>query len=294
VPADTPVTRPLLLTVAMVGLALAQLPPLVALASGVVAPIHALSVPVIVGVAFTLTVPVVFVQPFASVKVNVTAPAETPVTVFPLTVALAVLLLTHVPPVEGVKVSVAPTQSVEVVAGVGVIAGFAFTVTALVVFVHPVPVCVKVNVTIPAATPITTPAFDTVANAVLLLCHVPPVVGVNVIVLPAHIDDTGALTTGSAFTVTDDVVELQPVVLLVNVNVTDPAATPETVLPLTVAFDGSLLTHVPPVAGVNVIVLPIHTLEADVPTVGGVAVTTTALPVMSVEHPLLVLVANTV
>ena len=60
----------------------------------------------------------------------------------------------------------------------------------------------NVNVTLPAATPVTTPAFVTVANEVLLLAHVPPVVGVSVIVLPAHIDDTGALTTGSGLTVT--------------------------------------------------------------------------------------------
>jgi hypothetical protein len=61
---------------------------------------------------------------------------------------------------------------------------------------------VNVNVTLPAATPVTTPAFVTVANAVLLLAHVPPVVGVSVIVLPAHIDDAGALTVGRGFTVT--------------------------------------------------------------------------------------------
>jgi hypothetical protein len=61
---------------------------------------------------------------------------------------------------------------------------------------------VNVNVTLPAATPVTTPPLVTVANAVLLLVHVPPVVGVSVIVLPAHIDETGALTTGSGLTVT--------------------------------------------------------------------------------------------
>jgi hypothetical protein len=91
---------------------------------------------VIVGNAFTVTVPVVPEQPFASVKVNVTVPAETPVAMFPATVALAGALLTHVPPVEGVKVSVAPTHNV--VAVDGVTTGFAFTVTADVVFLHPV------------------------------------------------------------------------------------------------------------------------------------------------------------
>jgi hypothetical protein len=51
-----------------------------------------------------------------------------------------------------------------------------------------------------------------VATALLLLVHVPPVVGDKVIVLPTH-TDAGALTAGFAFTVTEDVVLLQPVVV---------------------------------------------------------------------------------
>jgi hypothetical protein len=205
VPPATPVTwpfvPPLLLMLAIVGSLLLQLPPLGEPTSAVVTlPAHTEVAPVIVGNAFTVTVPVVPEQPFASVKVNVTVPAETPVAMFPATVALAGALLTHVPPVEGVKVSVAPTHNV--VAVDGVTTGFAFTVTADVVFLHPVLVWVNVNVTLPAATPVTTPAFVTVANAVLLLAHVPPVVGVGIIVLPAHIDDAGALTVGRGFTVT--------------------------------------------------------------------------------------------
>jgi hypothetical protein len=234
----------------------------------------------------------VFEQPFASVKVKVTVPAETPVTVLPLTVALAGALLTQVPPVAGVRVRVAPTHTD--VAVDGVTTGLAFTVTADVVFVHPVPVCVNVNVALPALTPVTTPAFVTVAIEVLLLNHVPPEVGDNVMVEPAHIEVAGEVTTGRELTVTEEVVELQPVVLLVNVKVTEPAATPVTVLPLTVAFVGSLLTQVPPVAGVNVIVLPTHTADADVFTVGGVAAVTTALPFIVMVHPLLVFVATTV
>jgi hypothetical protein len=101
----------------------------------------------------------------------------------------------------------------------------------------------------------------------LLLVHVPPVVGDNVAVPPAQ-TAAGALTTGGALTETAAVVLLQPVVAEVKVKVTLPAATPVTVLPLTVAFAGSLLTHVPPVAGVNVMVLPIHTEGAEVLTTG--------------------------
>ena len=57
------------------------------------------------------------------------------------------------------------------------------------------------NVTFPAATPVTNPASVTVAFVASLLVHVPPVVGDKVIVLPMQTDDP-ALTAGSALTVT--------------------------------------------------------------------------------------------
>jgi len=63
--------------------------------------------------------------------------------------------------------------------------GLAFTVNAL-VLEQPVAVSVNVKVTAPAATPVTTPAFVTVANEVLLLDHVPPVLGVTLAVEPTH------------------------------------------------------------------------------------------------------------
>ena len=68
----------------------------------------------------------------------------------------------------------------------------------------------KVNVTLPAATPVTNPALVTVAFVASLLVQVPPVVGDSVIVLPTQTDDP-ALTTGMELTVTDEVVLLQPV-----------------------------------------------------------------------------------
>ena len=56
-----------------------------------------------------------------------------------------------------------------------------------------------------------------------------------------------------ASTVSAAVVLLQPVVPSVNVNVTVPAATAVTVpLLATVATDGLLLTHVPPLVGDNI------------------------------------------
>ena len=68
----------------------------------------------------------------------------------------------------------------------------------------------KVNVTRPAATPVTNPASVTVALVGSLLVQAPPVVGDKVIVLPTQTEDP-ALTTGKALTVTDEVVLLQPV-----------------------------------------------------------------------------------
>ena len=59
----------------------------------------------------------------------------------------------------------------------------------------------KVKVTLPAATPVTSPALVTVALVASLLVQVPPVVGDKVIVLPMQTDDP-ALTAGSALTVT--------------------------------------------------------------------------------------------
>ena len=57
------------------------------------------------------------------------------------------------------------------------------------------------NVTLPAATPVTNPALVTVALVRSLLVQVPPVVGDKVIVLPMQTDDP-ALTAGKALTVT--------------------------------------------------------------------------------------------
>ena len=68
----------------------------------------------------------------------------------------------------------------------------------------------KVNVTLPAATPVTNPALLTVPLVASLLVQAPPVVGDKVIVLPTQTEDP-ALTTGKALTVTDEVVLLQPV-----------------------------------------------------------------------------------
>jgi hypothetical protein len=114
VPTDTPVTTPLLEIVAIAGLLLVHVPPVVG-DNFVGPPIHIVVLPVMdtVGLAITVTVGVgTEAQPLELVKVNVTVPAATPVTIPALvTVALAVLLLVHVPPVVGDKVVVPPTHT---------------------------------------------------------------------------------------------------------------------------------------------------------------------------------------
>ena len=146
--------------------------------------------------------------------------------------------------------------------------GAATTVTDEVVLLQFVVPSVKVKVTLPADTPVITPALVTVAIEISLLAHVPPDAGDRVAVLPTH-SDMGAVTAGKAFTVTDEVVLLQFVVASVKVNVTLPADTPViTPALVTVAIELSLLAHVPPEVGDRVVVLPTHT-DGGAVTTGG-------------------------
>jgi hypothetical protein len=62
--------------------------------------------------------------------------------------------------------------------------GLGVTITLIESERHPVDVSVNANFAVPAPTPVTTPALVTVAMALLLLPHVPPVVGVSVVVDP--------------------------------------------------------------------------------------------------------------
>jgi hypothetical protein len=156
---------------------------------------------VMVGIiaAFTVTLAVVLLQVVALlVKVNVTAPGLTPViTPLLVTVAIPVLLLVQVPPEVGLTV---PAMPMHIEEG-AVTVGFGFTVTVVVVLLQVVVVFVKVNVALPALTPVTRPALVTVATVVLLLVQVPPVVGLNVAVLPTQ-TAAGAVTVGLGETVT--------------------------------------------------------------------------------------------
>jgi hypothetical protein len=275
VPGVTPVMTPALVTVAIALLLLIHVPPVVG-DKVAVAPTQMDAGAVTTGSAYTVTDVVVLLQlVLASVKVKVTLPEAIPVmTPALVTVAIALLLLVHVPPVIGDRVAFAPTQI-----GAGAVkTGRAFTVTAVVVLLQLVVPSVKVKVTLPAATPVMTPELVTVAIALLLLVQVPLVIGDRVAFAPTQIE-AGAVKTGRAFTVTAVVVLLQLVVPSVKVKVTLPAATPVmTPALVTVAIALLLLVQVPPVVGVKMAVAPTHIDAGAVTT--GCAYTVTAVVVL--------------
>ena len=143
--------------------------------------------------------------------------------------------------------------------------------------IQPVAVSVNANFAVPVATPVTTPELVTDAIKALLVAHVPPVVGVSVVVAPIHTADVPTIATdGLGLTVTGVVVEVQPVTSCVKVKVTLPCATPVTVLPDTDAIALLLLAHVPPEDGVRVVVAPTQ-IEYDAALTTGLAVTVTAM-----------------
>lgn len=224
------------------------------------------------GVAGRLTViDLVLTQPVAVfVKVKVTVPFSIPVTNPALvTVAIEVLLLVQVPPEAGVTLVVPPLHTAPGPPNTGK----AFTVNDT-VLLQPVDELVKVRVTVPAATPVTTPALVTVAIKVLLLLQVPPKPGVTLAVEPTQ-TDVAPPRVGSVLTV-NALVLLQPVAVSVKVRVKAPALTPVTTPALVmVALPVLLLVHVPPEAGVTLAVAPIHTVVAP-PKVGS-AFTVTVL-----------------
>ena len=116
VPAAIPVTTPLELITAILGVALAQVPPLVVLFKAVVKLIQTANVPEIgltAGKGLTIIFVVVALQfVIVFVKVKVAFPEETPVTSPEfVTVAFAVALLIHVPPTAGDNCIVFSTQT---------------------------------------------------------------------------------------------------------------------------------------------------------------------------------------
>ena len=115
--------------------------------------------------------------------------------------------------------------------------------------IHPVPVCVKIKLTEPADTPVTSPELVMVALAISLEDQVPPVAGSIFVLPPIQMPDGPERDIeGLGFTVIGVVGnEGQPPDALVNVKVTCPWEIPMTIPPLfTEATDGLLLTQTPP------------------------------------------------
>lgn len=94
-----------------------------------------------------------------------------------------------------------------------------------------------------------------------------PEITVLVLLLHTEVEPDVIAAVGLVCTVTGDVVAEQPVAVSVNSKLVDPFDTPVTTpLLVTVAIEGLLLIHVPPVEGVRVTVFPMHTSEGAVKT----------------------------
>jgi len=187
------------------GLPLSHVPPAGTHVNVVVDPTQAKGAPVITpGSAFTVTV-IVLLQPVAVMKqVIVAVPAAAPVTI-PVptpTVAIAVLLLLHVHP-AGVVVSVVvrPTHKL-VLPVIGVGNGLTVTVAVAAHVVGNVYVIVAVPGAGVEETPLTSPVpATTVAIAVLLLVHTPPVGELpRAVVCPSHTVGVPVIADGNGFT----------------------------------------------------------------------------------------------
>jgi hypothetical protein len=171
-----------------------------------------------------------------------------------VTVATALLLLVHVPPVVGDNVVVPLTQIT--LGPVMFPTGQELIITARVGNdIHP-PILVKVKVADPTDNPVTIPSLLTLAILVLLLDQVPPVVGDNLVVPFMQIEFAPViLTVGAALTVTAEVGNEAHPPALVKIKVADPGDIPLTTPELlTLAITELLLDHVPPVVGDSTVV----------------------------------------
>jgi hypothetical protein len=106
-------------------------------------------------------------------------------------------------------------------------------------------------------------------------------VAVNVLFDPSQITDWLAVTTatGSGYMVSRAVAaELHPLLLSVNIKDAVPSEIPVTIPALfTVAMVALLLTHEPPVTGLNVLVMPTQMADAPVMDAVGKGVTVTSI-----------------
>jgi hypothetical protein len=276
VPVATPVTTPDAFTVALLVALLLHTPPLTVFPRLVVADTHTVVVPVmeVLGALFIVTILVATVPQLVEYDI-VHVPAVRPLTTpAALTVALAVLLLLHVPNATLLlNVVVSPAQTLVVPV---IVPGVVLIVTTAVAEQVP---ALYVIVAVPARFPVTTPVVAfTLAIRKLLLLQLPPLVALlNVEELPVQNDNTPEIASGAEFTVIVLVAAVpQPVeYVIVHVPAPTPVTTPSA---LTVARSTLLLLQVPfAVRLPNVSVCPVHTLELPDIANGVVATFTVAV-----------------
>lgn len=206
-----------------------------------------------------------------SVNMNVVVPTATPVTT-PLGEIVATVGFPpdQVPPVDGVKLILAPTHT-----WVGPPkTGSALIITAEVVSEQPEAVSKNLNVTLPGLAGVAgvmiPDVLPTVARFVTKEVQVPPLVGESKPVLPIQ-TEAGEVRIGCGLTVTFEVVfEQFPVDVLVNLNWTVPGEIPVTTPALVTeanADPGATTAQVPPVAGVRLAV-PFTQTKAGAVTFG--------------------------
>ena len=132
---------------------------------------------------------------------------------------------------------------------------------------------VNVNDAVPGVTPVTTPALLTVATPGSEDAHVPPVVGVKVVVEPAQMNGSPVIfTSGLGNTCTYNVSDLHPV-LAWKTNLALPAKSPVTVFvgaPNISTVSGEWFTQVVPTvkAGLMVVDEPTQMVSLAAETVG--------------------------
>jgi hypothetical protein len=273
-------------TVAIEVLELCHVPPVELFVSVVVADVHNESVPDIAdGLLFTVTTtatllphPVAYVIVAVPCAIPVTVPDELP------TVAIEVLLLLQLPPVELlVSVVVEPVHKDAVPP---IDAGAANTVTTLVAVPH---MLVNEIIAVPCATPVTRPVLlPTVATDVLADVQLPTVVAeVSVVEAPAHNDEEPLTGNGASMIVCVKVEAGQPLPS-VYVKVVDPTVTIERT-PVEgssmVATSILLLLHVPPAVVQVSVDVPVAKQTVAAPEIDAGVASTVIIFVAGVPQP---------
>jgi len=203
-PPSTPMTLPSMETVAISTFPEFQVPPDDG-SNWVESPVQINEAPAILttGVSCTTTTSLVSeLQPVPeSRNIKLTLPSEIPVTRPVLsTVATDGLVLDQVPPLLGISWVSVPIQ-IEVSPSINTIS-FPLTVMLSVGSEWQwVRASTKTNETLPALTPVTTPALVTVARALLELIQLPPVIGNKELCSPMQIESTPLIPAmGASFT----------------------------------------------------------------------------------------------